>query len=323
MKPTLLSLLLFCACAAPPTEIRREAAPEEETREQALQQAEQRRRDIQLVLVRLDQAMETYAQALSSDSVRAENEVGRLFKLLQEMVLDVGPRVVNQGALPREPGENYRRLQAAAADGSKPHEQAIALAALGFSGQNEVMPTILQGAQLEDPELVDRAVFGLATLRAPGTPPGVLAAIAADGKRADASRTQAAWALHQLQGISERRDEIVATWRRFLTELRDALPPGVIVQAVRGLGLSRDKAHVELAAGFLTQTVPKVREAAAVAVARLGGQGQVEKLLAMIGPQETVPNVRLAARKALCELAGQVDHGYDVAAWRKEFDRGR
>ena len=43
----------------------------------------------------------------------------------------------------------------------------------GFAGRNEVMQTILQGAQLANPELVDRAVFGLAILKAPQTPPGV------------------------------------------------------------------------------------------------------------------------------------------------------
>ena len=39
------------------------------------------------------------------------------------------------------------------------------------------MPTILQGAQLSDPYVVDRAVLGLAILRAPTTPPGILEAV--------------------------------------------------------------------------------------------------------------------------------------------------
>lgn len=320
-----LSLLLLVACASSPaTDIRREAAPELESREESLQRAEQRRRDYQLVLVKLDQMMESYAQALASrGTLRADQQLGKLEKAIRDTTLDLTPVEVGKDAPPHRPGENYRRLQASAADGSKPAEQAIALAALGFSGQVEVMPTILQGAQLADAHLVTRAVFGLAVLRAPSTPPGVLAAIAENPKLDEASRTQAAWAIYNLQDVSERKEEIIAIWRRFLGEQRDTLPAGVIVQAVRGIGLARDGANTALVVPFLKHPVPKVREATAVALGRLNAQQHAEDLIQLIGPKESVPNVRLAARKALQELAGQQDYGYDVAAWRKAFERGR
>jgi hypothetical protein len=324
MKRSALPLLLLAACATSPSELRREDAPEEATRELSLQQAEQRRRDFQMVLVHLDQAMDSYAKARSNrGNLRADEQTTKLEKLIREMVLDIGPQEVKAGMPPREPGENFRKLQAAAVDGSKPHEQAIALAALGFSGQPEMMPTILQGAQLEDPLLVARAVFGLAVLHAPATPPGVLVAVIENTKLGELSRTQAAWAMYELQDVSDHKDQIVAAWKRLLTEKRDTLPAGVLVQAVRGLGLSRDKAYTDLVASFLSHQVPKVREAAAVAAGRLNAQSHVADLIEMIGPQEQVPNVRLAARKALQELAGQEDYGYDVSAWRKAFDRGR
>lgn len=318
-------LLLFAACASSPTtEPRREADPQLESREESLQRAEQRRRDYQFVLVKLDQMMESYAQALANrGTLRADQQLGKLEKAIRDMVLDLTPVEVGKDAPPHRPGENYRRLKASSADGTKYAEQAIALAALGFSGQVEVMPMILQGAQLADPHLQERSVFGLAVLRAPSTPPGVLAAIAENPKLAEANRTQAAWAIYNLQDVSERKEEIVAIWRRFLTEQRDTLPAGVVVQAVRGLGLARDEAHTELVASFLKHPVPKVREAAAVALGRLNAQKHAEDLIALIGPKESVPNVRLAARKALQELAGQQDYGYDVAAWRKAFERGR
>ena len=60
---------------------------------------------------------------------------------------------------------NKARLMALAADGSDPINQGIALTALGFAEGSDVMPVILQGAQLPDPQLVDRAVLGLAILR--------------------------------------------------------------------------------------------------------------------------------------------------------------
>lgn len=322
MKTFVLPLLLFAACATSPSDLRKEAAPEEETRELDLQRAEQRRRDFQMVLVKLDQGMESYCRSLAAGSQRADDDAGKVYKLLHEMVLDIGPQVVTKGTLPREPGENYRRLQAAAADGSKPEEQKIALAALGFSGQPEMMPVILQGAQLADPSLVDKAVLGLAVLRAPTTPPGVLAAIAENPKLSSESRTQAAWALHEVQEVSQQPADIVAIWRRFLTEGKDTLPPGVLVQAVRGIGLSRDASQDTVILPFAKHPVAKIREATAVAIGRLNGQQHTEILIGMIGPQEPVPNVRLAARKALQELAGQADYGYDVAAWRKVFERG-
>jgi hypothetical protein len=62
--------------------------------------------------------------------------------------------------------------------------------------------------------------------------------------------------------------------------------------------------------------------AAALALGRMNAQGSWKKLLELLGPQETVQNVRLVARKALAALAGGVDHGYDIDAWRKTFDRG-
>ena len=63
--------------------------------------------------------------------------------------------------------------------------------------------------------------------------------------------------------------------------------------------------------------------AATVALARMNAQQHVPSLITLLGPQETVQNVRLHARKALADLAGGQDYGYDMAAWRKVFDRGR
>lgn len=329
MTPRLLSLLplLLAACTAT-TGPRTEPAPEAAERERQLQNADAERRNLQAVLVKLDQSMESYSRALFADSARSDTEATRLYRLIREMVLDIGNRSQRPGEPERAPGTNFGVLQALAVDDREPADRAIAVAALGFSGRPEVMPLIVQAAQLDDPVLVDRAVFGLAVLRAPATPPGVLGAVMLDEKRSEPSRTQAAWALYHLQDISERRPEILALWQQCLATpdaqpTASRMPAGVLVQAIRGLGASRDAAHTELVAKFVKHPVPKVREATAVALARLNAQNHVEDLLAMLGPAETVPNVRLAAQKALSALAGGEDHGYDVAAWRKTFDRGR
>jgi hypothetical protein len=324
-SPYGLLLLLLAGCAGSPDSapIRKEPLPEAEQHELDLKEAEQRRRDFQMVLIKLDQAMENHAQSLSNRGAqRADMSSERTEKFIRETVLDIGPAVVTKGQPAPPPGENFRRLQAAAADSSDPHNQGIALAALGFSGSHELMPLILQGAQLDDQKLVDRAVFGLAMLRAPTTPPGVLAAIAENQKLPEASRTQAAWAIYRLQDVSDHREEIVALWLKLLAAPQ-GLPGGVLVQAVRGIGLERNATHAALVAPFLRNPVPMVRMVTADALARMNAQDHAAELIALIGPEEPMPNVRLHARKALQELAGHVDYGYDVEAWRKAFDRGK
>jgi hypothetical protein len=317
-----LPLLLFAACSTP-SGPRTEPAPDEVEREQRLKAVDSERRSFRAVLVKLDQSMESYCRSLFADSARSDTEGTRLYRLIRENVLDIGTQARRPGEGERPPGNNFAVLQALAVDDHEPADRAIAVAALGFSGRPEVMPLILQAAQLDDPLLVDRAVFGLAVLRAPATPPGVLGAVLFDAKRAEPSRTQAAWALYELQEISERRPEILAIWRKCLEAPTGSVPAGVLVQAIRGLGASRSAEHTELVAPFVRHSVPKVREATAVALARLNAQNHVDDLLAMISPAETVPNVRLAAQKALSALSGGEDHGYDVTAWRKTFDRGR
>lgn len=328
----LILAFLLSACAVTTTgSPTRLAVPDEEARQLAFRQAESQRREFRNVLLKLDQAMESYARAMANRGVaRADLHRGRLEKLIEDLVLDQGAKThikrANADGSPevfheRPIGDNFHRLQAAAIDGKQGFHQGIALAALGFSGREDMMPTILQGAQLEDPLLVDRAVFGLAMLRAPATPPGVLAAVVENTELPVNSRTQAAWALYRIQSQSSRLPEIVEIWQRYTTNLQETLPPGVIVQSVRGLGLTRDEKHAEIVVPLLRHRTALVRMAAADALARMNAQLFAEDLIDLLGPSESSPNVRLHARKALQALAGRADYGYDVAAWRKAFER--
>jgi HEAT repeat protein len=314
---------LLAACATSGPELRREAAPELETKELETAAAVARHRDFQALLIRLDQAIDSYVQAVASQGEHsADNQATRLERMIHDAVLDLGakdPRDPQGNAPPRD---TFKRLDATAKDGTNPKQQAIALAALGFSGLAEAMPTIVQGAMLENPDIVDSAVLGLAVLRSPRTPTGVLAAIARNQKHPEDGRAQAAWALYRIQGTIERPTEILAVWQEMLTNERDLLPASVLMTAVRGLGLARDPSQAELVASFLRHPTPRLRMNAALALGRMNAQQFWPQLLDMLGPQETVQNVRLWARKALAELAGGVDHGYDLAAWRKTFDRG-
>ena len=313
--------LLFVACAS--ADRVREADPSAEDRAIHAAKEDAKRRDFKVVLIRLDQAIDSYVQALANQGeYRADEQAERLERLIHDTVLDLGPIDPRKPREDTGPRDTFRKLQALAIDGSNPRQQSIALAALGFSSLPEVLPTIEQGAMLSNPDVVDGAVLGLAVLRAPNTKFGLLEAIACNPKHPEDGRAQAAWALYRIQGRSSAPAEILATWQRMLTEHRDQLPPSVLMTAVRGLGLSRDASHGELVTTFLAHPTPKVRMAAALALGRMNAQGSWKKLLELLGPQETVQNVRLVARKALAALAGGVDHGYDIDAWRKTFDRG-
>lgn len=321
LRPLLPLLpLAFAACSSTP-EARRAPAVEEAATAVQQDKDSKKYKDFRATLIRLDQAMDSYAQAVSSQGeARADQQSQRLYKLIQDTVMDRGAVRPDQDR-PR-PGETYARLVALATDASDPDGQGVALAALGFAGAAEAMPTILQGAQLSDPFLVDRAVFGLAVLRNPTTPPGVLESIIVRANHPEDGRVQAAWALHRIQQTVEKQDAILDVWRKLLTQRRDTLPSGVLLNAVRGLGYGRMAADGALAGSFLKHPVPRIRMAATIAVGRIKAQDQWPLLVDLLAPTETVQNVRLHARKALQELAGGTDHGYDVAAWRKTFDRG-
>lgn len=313
--------LLLAACASSP-ELRREPAVEVAARDKDLREDDAKRRDFKAVLVRLDQAIDSYVKALADQGeFRADQQQERLYKIVHETVMDIGPVLATKGMPAPRPGDTFARLQSLATDATNAEAQAIALAALGFSGNLDVMPTILQGAQLSDPFVVDHAVLGLAVLRAPTTPPGVLAAVAERAEHPEDGRVQAAWAIYRLQTATERTQPIAEIWLRLLAK-RDTMPVGVLVNAVRGLGLTRDATHADTAASLLKHPTARVRMAAALALGRMNAQAHWPQLVELLRPNETVPNVRLTARKALSALAGGTDHEYDVEAWRKTFDRG-
>lgn len=323
LRPLVLTLVTFAACAGTAPE----PTPGPDLAQMTLPGSipENQKGDVYKLLLELDQAIDSYQATLDSQgSQRRDTQLEKIERYLRDTVLDTGARQLGQGLAQDagwQPGRNFHRLTAIAADQSSAWQQGIALAALGFSGKEEAMPTILQGAQLANVALVDRAVFGLAVLRAPKTPPGVVAAVVTRPEFPEDSRVAAAWALCQLQTTTDRIEEYAPLWLA-MTEQRDRLPAGVQLYAVRGLGMLRDLRHADVVAPFLQHPMPLVRCAATIALARMNAQAHWRAILALLEPQETNQNVRLHASKALQALAGGVDHGYDVGAWLKQFDRG-
>lgn len=322
--PALLALLSlpFAACSSSPT-LRTEAAPAVAKQEQERIAKDKGRRRFEQVLLKLDQAMESYALALANQGdPRADKQADKLEKYLQDLVLGNEALPFGADREAYDTGENLRLLRGLAADSSEPRQQGIALAALGFSGRSEVTDLIVQGTMSDDPDIVDRAVFGLAMLRSPTTMLGPIVAVIENPRHPEDGRVQAAWALYRIQTASSDAAALMQHWRRLLTTEKERMPAGVLMTAVRGVGLNGDAAHADLVAPMLRHPVPRLRMAAALALGRMNAQEHWRDLLALLKPAESVQNVRLHARKALAALAGNKDYGYDLAAWRKVFDRG-
>lgn len=322
LAPVLL-LSLFGACSTGDPSLRQEEAPDLVQRQDDLLKQDEKQKDFQAILIRLDQAIEQYVTALANrGDQRADDQAEKLFTHLRKEVLDQTPRAkAKKGTIVRGRGYVFAQLRALAADNSNSERQGIALAALGFSGRTDVMNDILQGARVDDPFVIDKAVLGLAILRSRDTPPSVLAAIAENPKHPEDGRVQAAWALYRVQSSCLDQTEIAKIWSRYVGPMRKELPPGIIVTAIRGLGLTTNDEYAKLVVPMLKDPTPRIRMAAAVALGRMNAQEHWQDLLDLLKPQESVQNVRLSARKALARLAGNHDYGYDVVAWRKVFER--
>ncbi len=303
-----LALATLGACSGSPT-VRREADPTLEQRAAEQQAADQKRRALPAALVQMDQLIDSHVRAVANQGVlRADRQAATIEKTLRDLAI-----------------EHYDALVTAAADAAEPAHQRIALGALGYSGKADAMHAILPGAQSGDEKLVNAAVLGLAILKNPLTPPGVLQAVMENAAFRPESRIQAAWALYRIQEANSLGSpvaaEILAIWRSLLGRPFHDVDPGIVASAVRGLGLGREPTDGALAARYTTHPTPRVRWMAAIALGRMNAQEQHEALIALLEPAETNANVRLAARKALEALAGGTDRGYDVAEWRAVFQR--
>lgn len=256
-------------------------------------------------LITLDKALDKYATAwMTSELQPAEKLREKLEDFLRLTV-----------------AKHYDRLVTTAEKREYPTNRAIALAALGFSGRPEALDPLLNGARDKEEQVAVAALFGLAVLQEPRTPLGVLGQIMVDGEKPVEVRRNASLALLRAQEKSFEPEKATPFWASVLERPLEEIDYGVAMHAVRGLGLRRDPEFARLAEKMASHPQPMLRVAAAIAMGRMQNESSVPTLLALLTPAETNDNVRLAARKALQALAGGVDREYDVAAWRKVFER--
>ena len=296
---------LAAACSSAPS------APDPEV-EQQFREIERRNREIEermamlpRVLNDLDKALDKYAEAeMSSGNQRADDLASTLAKFITEMSQ-----------------KHFHELVAAADQVDYPRNRAIAVAALGFSGRPEALDPLLNAAADENPEVASNAVFGLGILGDTRTPPSAIAAVMNNAELPETMRTGAAWALYKLQLALYEPTKVKPIWIAVLQEPLENTDPGVLVSALRGIGLLRDPEVVNVVAKYVSHPMPMVRQVTAISLGRIGSDQAVPVLLTLIGPSESNENVRLAGRKALQALAGGIDRGYDVVEWKKVFDR--
>lgn len=321
-KATYLLLTVLIGCSSSPTTPEREMDPELEQafREQRQDELERLARQGQFtsILLNLDKMIDSYVY------VANEGGEGGLDDR-QEKIADFLTQQVD-GRFNSQTGQwtsgHYDELVQAASNATYPGNQSIALAALGFSSRPDTLSVLLNGVESEDFNVSNSAVLALAIFKNERTPPVVLMRCIDQLERPMSMRSNAAWALYQIQTAIVDPSEIVEYWKTVLDRPIQDTDPGVLVSAVRGMGLSRDAELASYVEKYVSTPTPQVRMAAAIALGRMQNQESYETLLALLGPAETNPNVRLAARKALQALAGGVDRGYSVEQWRKVFERG-
>ncbi|MEZ5966845.1 MAG: HEAT repeat domain-containing protein [Planctomycetota bacterium] len=258
-------------------------------------------------LINIDKAIDKYAGAWMTSELNASEKMrDKLDTYLRNMVAKHSDRLLSLSEQRDYPGN-----------------RSIALAALGFTGRNDVLDALLNGARDDNEQVAVAALFGLAILQDPKTPPGVLGDLMNDAKRPADVRRNASLALLRLQEKSFEPEKVAPYWIKVLDRPIEDVDYAVALHAVRGLGLLRDAANAGCAERLASHPQPMLRVAAAIAMGRMKSESSVPALLALLGPGETNENVRLAARKALQALAGGIDREYDVGEWRKVFERER
>jgi hypothetical protein len=304
----LAPMCLALGCSSTPTEKGvRDPAIEESYRQKAAERnAAARGQTFEEALITIDQSLDEYTKA----RVGAGNE--RL-----EQQADALARFLNGAA-----NKHFDALMKAASDPEYGRNRAVALAALGFSQRREPLDLLVSALADKESLVRSNAAFALGELTDPRTPAAALGRLIEDDAQPDLVRISASRALLRLQLNAFDTKEIAPIWSRVLSGPVQDTEPAVLVHAIRGLGMTRDRSHVALVEPAIHHPDALVRSAAAIALGRFGDPAAHKTLLLLLGPNESNPNVRLCARKALQALAGGADRVYDVEQWRKLFERG-
>lgn len=189
--------------------------------------------------------------------------------------------------------------------------RAIASAALGFSGDSEVLPVLVSNAADEDPYVASKALLGLGVLADPETPGSTFYRALRRDDRTEELTRNLAFAMFQIAEVA--RTDSDGSMAPVLLTLLDDPDLGVRRQAVVSLGLVR----AEIAIPPLTDLLAgdpedDVRTACAWALGMIGSRGSSRALMRAL--EDPDPLVAGAARAALKRIHGE-DRGPKPSSW--------
>lgn len=190
--------------------------------------------------------------------------------------------------------------------------RGIACAALGFSGDFQVTPLLLNGVSSQDPEVMAKSLLGLGVLSNPETSMApVHAAVTGPYTNAEI-QSNAAFAMFQI--AIQTKTDVDGTMSSALMELLHSPDPSVRAQATLSLGLIRATIALPAITDLLGgDQSPDVRTAAAFALGQFRSNGSTLPLIgALKDPSELTAG---AARAALVRIHGR-DMGPDPDSWR-------
>ena len=194
-----------------------------------------------------------------------------------------------------------------------PRNRGLASAALGFSGDPEVLSLIASNVSSDNEMVASNALLGLGILAHKETPLGpIYAAVMAHGN-SEPIIQNAAYAALRLADVAE--DDSQGSMAAIFVKLISHSNSKVRGQAVIGLGLLRTAHALPLISTRLMEDeVARVRTGAAWALGEIGDLSSIDILIDSLDDED--PIVAGTARASLVKLHGR-DFGQEADEWRQ------
>ncbi|MFT7517234.1 MAG: hypothetical protein ACI84O_001024 [Myxococcota bacterium] len=193
----------------------------------------------------------------------------------------------------------------------KPRFQAIASAALGFSGDESVLPILLNNLGSDNATVCANALLGLGVISSPNTT--IAPIVTALTKHRDNQEvvSNTAFCLFQIC-FTDYQDDNGAMSSALLSLVNDAAP-SVRSQVLLSLGLiSANHCLGEITDALAGDPSPDVRMAAAWSLGRIGSDNSITALVSALSDPDTI--TAGTARASLTRIHGR-DLGADPESW--------
>ena len=192
-----------------------------------------------------------------------------------------------------------------------PRNRGIASAALGFSGDPEVLPVLTSNATDDDPFVASKALLGIGVMADPETPTGIFWLALRREDRTEELTRNLAFAMYQIAG--QTREDVDGRMAPVMIGLLKEVDPGVRWQAAVALGMVRAPLGIpDLSDLLADDPADEVRTAAAWSLGMIGSIGSTGPLMRALEDPDLI--CAGAARAALKRIHGE-DRGPDPASW--------